>query len=108
MHNRALQVEAEVEASIDVVAKVLAGEITVEIEEANLIVVVEGGKVQEMAILAILVVVLAISTETVRERMRLVTIVVRLVISNLHVSTRRMRLPECTARISREVENLYM
>ena len=106
MHNRVLQVEAQVEASTEVVAEVLAREITVEIEEADLIVVVEEGEVQEVVTLATLVVAPVISVEIVRERMRLVAIVVRSVTSNLPISTRRIRLPECSARISRHVSEI--
>ena len=96
------------EALIEEEAEVLAREIIVDIEEADLIVVVEEGEVQEMVIPVIRVVVRVISARIVREKMTLVTIVVRSDTLNLPVLTIKIRLLECSAEISRQVENLHM
>ena len=108
MRNIFFRIEAEVEALIEEVAEVLAGEIIVDIEEADLIVVVEEEEVQEVVIPVIRVVVQVISAKTVREKMILETIVVRSDTLNLPALTRRIRLPECSVRISRQVETLHM
>ena len=108
MRNIIFRIEVEKEALIEEVAEVLAGEIIVDIEEADLIVVVEEEEVQEVIIHVIRVVVQVISAKTVREKMTLVTIVVRSDTLNLRASTRKIRLLECSAEISRQIENLHM
>ena len=79
-----------------------------EIEETDSIVVVKEEEEQEVVILAIHVVVHAISTVTVQEKMTLVTTVVQSDTLNLPALTRKTRLLECSAKISRQVKNLHM